>query len=371
MLVGMITQIIFGLATGYAPTYLLHIIFRAAVAATCSLMCIGVMTLADITSGKYRVIVCCLFEQFWSIGVMLLPLASTFWNSWRLVYVAITLPTLSLFLTYFWLPDSPRWLLKHEKVDEAAKVMLEAARVNRKSNFNQEDLVNDLIEICAEMKKAPPEPTIWSIWEGDFQHKRAMFAAHIGWSTYLSLYFASLLHVRAMGRNFLEVNTIICGICEIIGTFIGLYLILNTSRKWLWACLLNIAASFIEYSALLIPPSVPPFQKMMIMMATASIAKITISTTLSLFITCFSELTRDKSKKKICNYSGVSCSRALVIIGGPFIGFSGALHGNAMVPQCVMALINVLASLMIASCIDTSRTLPLKEKKEENNCISL
>lgn len=43
MLVGMISQIFLGIATGYAPNYGLHIFFRAGVAATCSLMCIGIM----------------------------------------------------------------------------------------------------------------------------------------------------------------------------------------------------------------------------------------------------------------------------------------------------------------------------------------
>lgn len=49
-----------------------------------------------------------MFEQFWGIGVILLPLV-TWLESWSLVYVAITLPTLLLLPTYFWLPDSPRW----------------------------------------------------------------------------------------------------------------------------------------------------------------------------------------------------------------------------------------------------------------------
>lgn len=43
MLVGMISQLVLGIATGYAPTYGLHLFFRCAVAATCSLMCIGIM----------------------------------------------------------------------------------------------------------------------------------------------------------------------------------------------------------------------------------------------------------------------------------------------------------------------------------------
>lgn len=43
MLAGMISQIFLGLATGFAPTYELHLFFRCAVAASCSLQCIGIM----------------------------------------------------------------------------------------------------------------------------------------------------------------------------------------------------------------------------------------------------------------------------------------------------------------------------------------
>lgn len=43
MLIGMISQIFLGPLTGYAPTYELHLLFRWSAAATCSMMCIGIM----------------------------------------------------------------------------------------------------------------------------------------------------------------------------------------------------------------------------------------------------------------------------------------------------------------------------------------
>lgn len=43
MLIGMIAQIFLGPMTGYAPIYELHLLFRCSVAATCSMMCIGIM----------------------------------------------------------------------------------------------------------------------------------------------------------------------------------------------------------------------------------------------------------------------------------------------------------------------------------------
>ncbi|XP_070493858.1 organic cation transporter-like protein [Chironomus tepperi] len=354
MLAGMISQIFLGIATGYAPTYLLHIFFRCAVAATCSLQCIGIMTLSDITSGKYRVAVVCLFEQFWSIGVILLPLASTWWSSWSIVYIAITLPTFILIFLYPWIPDSPRWLIKHGKVDEAMKVLLMAAKVNGKKDFKKDDLERELKSLAIQAENAPPEPSWWSIWDGGFTLKLKLFVAHIGWSVFLMLYFAYLLHVRAMGRVYLNINTVIAGISQIIGTFIGLHLILNTSKKWLWTSLLNIAASLVAFSANFVPDSIPHFERMVIYMATAMTATATVSTTLSIFITCTTEIV-SKDKKRICNYSGVSTSRTLVMIA-PFIGFCGKF--GQLVPQNIMVAMNIAMSVLIMICIRTPRTIP-------------
>lgn len=184
-----------------------------------------------ITSLKHRVTVVCLFEQFWSIGVILLPLMSTWWRNWSLVYVAITLPTFSLIFLYYWIPDSPRWLLRHGKIDEAKRVLLDAAHVNNKTDFNQDDMNKQLQALADAMREDPPEADWKSIWVGHEGVRRKLFAAHLGWSIYLMLYFGLLLHVRAMGRKYLEVNTVIAGISEILGTFIGWQLILKSTHK--------------------------------------------------------------------------------------------------------------------------------------------
>lgn len=40
---------------------------------------LGGVVISDITSGKERIVAACLFEQFWSIGIMLLPAVASYW----------------------------------------------------------------------------------------------------------------------------------------------------------------------------------------------------------------------------------------------------------------------------------------------------
>lgn len=266
-----------------------------------------------------------MFEQFWSLGVILLPGVSSWWSSWSTTYIAISLPTVALIILCYWIPDSPRWLLKHGRIEDALDVLKDAARVNGKTDYSEDDLYKKLVELAETMRSDPPEPTMSSIWKVPFTIKLRLFIAHIGWSIFLMLYYASLLNVRAMGRKYLEVNTVIAGLSEIIGTFIGLGLILRTGRKWTYMSQFNIAISLITYSANYLPHTFPPFERMVIFMATASLFKIAVSTSLAVFITSMVEIVAP-DKRKICNYSGVSCSRTLVIIA-PFIGYF-VIHGQ-------------------------------------------
>lgn len=234
-----------------------------------------------------------------------------------MIYVAISLPTLSLILLHHWIPDSPRWLLKHGEVENAKRVLLEAARVNKKSDFTEEELDKQLNEL-AESLKNQTEAKWSSIWSGD-KVKRKLIAAHVAWSIYLMLHFGLLLHVRIMGRQYLEVNTIVAGVSEILGTLIGLLLILKTSLKWLWSSLLNVVTSLFAVSAIFVPDTVPSFYRMIFYMATAMLLKLTVSISLSIFITSTTEIV-SIDKKKMVNHSAVTCSRTLVMIA-PFIGF--------------------------------------------------
>lgn len=62
-----------------------------------------------------------------------------------------------------------------------------------------------------------------------------------------------ILGIRMYGRDHLSINTVTIGLSEIIGVFIGMYIVLYTSRRWLWAGASGIVTGLLGYLIWFIP----------------------------------------------------------------------------------------------------------------------
>lgn len=234
MLIGMITQILCGFITGTANIFEIHVFFRYLSAVCCAQMFTAghmicnyskmhihiiesyiitkffLITVTDITGGVYRTSVTCLYENFWSIGVILLPGIAYLTPNWTNIYMAITFPTFGYILLWFIIPDSPRWLIRKGHVEETKKVLLQCMRVNRHEYKLPSEADYRLAGLAAAMKKEPP-PAPWiDLWKGQ-RAAFTMIALHIAWPVYVTLYMGTLLNIKAFGREYLTPNTIIMG----------------------------------------------------------------------------------------------------------------------------------------------------------------
>lgn len=165
-----------------------------------------------------------------------------------------------------WIPDSPRWLLARGRIEEVKNILVEAAKMNgtmhmlpRDLEFQLEDQANDSLDT------APAPPNWWSLFSGP-KAKRHVISVHLIWSIYIITYYGMLLNIRGFGRDYLQYNTVVAGICEIIGTLIGLYLILNTSKKWLVTGIFNVLAGIFAFAIWAIPPSLTGIPRVVLMM---------------------------------------------------------------------------------------------------------
>ncbi|XP_075397639.1 organic cation/carnitine transporter 2 [Tenrec ecaudatus] len=68
---------------------------------------------------------------FYSVGYMLLPLFAYFIRDWRMLLLALTVPGALCLALWWFIPESPRWLISQGRFNEAEVVILKAAQVNR------------------------------------------------------------------------------------------------------------------------------------------------------------------------------------------------------------------------------------------------
>ncbi|XP_075166019.1 solute carrier family 22 member 3-like [Haematobia irritans] len=314
MLYGMLGQIVCGNMTGLVNTFMLHVYYRCLTSAFCAFMYIsGQVIISDITAGKARTITITLSELFSSIGLILLPGISIFFDSWSHLYVAISSSLIFLVFLHRWISDSPRWLLQHNRIEATLKVLLESAAFNNRTI--PLDLEQRLEQMAIEMKNKP-KARYWSLWDGK-SPRSFIILIHWAWAVSVVIYSVMVVMIRFVDIRKLHVNTSCLGFAEMLGIFLGLYLILYTRHRWLWSGYLMIFAGLITYFVWFIPDTVKDSHRGAYEMIFWLFLKLVNSASLVILTTCSGELVT-ADKRPLLMASIGTFSRFWLILG-PFI----------------------------------------------------
>eukprot|EP00090_Calanus_glacialis_P039501 TRINITY_DN68771_c0_g1_i1.p1 TRINITY_DN68771_c0_g1~~TRINITY_DN68771_c0_g1_i1.p1 ORF type:complete len:611 (-),score=103.55 TRINITY_DN68771_c0_g1_i1:27-1859(-) len=81
---------------------------------------------------KYTMLIGIAIEIPFAIGEMILGLEAYYIRDWKTLQIVAYLPVLALLGLYFVVPESVRWLIGAGKIEEAKKIIRDAARVNGK-----------------------------------------------------------------------------------------------------------------------------------------------------------------------------------------------------------------------------------------------
>ncbi|XP_064613249.1 organic cation transporter protein-like [Liolophura sinensis] len=105
---------------------------------------------------------------FWSLGVMTLAFLSWLIPNWRHLSVAFACLGAPLLLSWWFIPESVRWLITHGKVDEAKSTLQRIAKFNGKPEPDLSNLeATVLSEVEAERRRAARYTyfDLFSSWE--------------------------------------------------------------------------------------------------------------------------------------------------------------------------------------------------------------
>ncbi|XP_034485849.1 solute carrier family 22 member 19 [Drosophila innubila] len=332
MLLGMLGQIFCGNLTGLVDTYQLHIYFRCLTSVCCTVMyTAGHFILTDITSGKARILVVTLSELFWSIGLVLLPAISIYFNNWSHLYVAISSSLIVLVWLHRWITDAPRWLLRQQRVEPALRMLLESATYNNRMVPLTLDV--QLTVYAAELS-AKPKSNYCQIWDKETKRRQLIYI-HLIWGCAQVLYNIILLMIRSLGEAQVHVNTAALGFAEMVGVFVGLYFILYTRRYFRWAGNLMIVAGLCTYLVWLLPESDRNSRRVGLELIFWMLLKFANSASIAVLTTCTGEMVSPE-KRVLLMLSVVSFGR-LCLVFSPLLSTLTVIH--RLLPITIIATV--------------------------------
>ncbi|CAK1549985.1 unnamed protein product [Leptosia nina] len=127
------TLLLGSLMTAYAHEYWFWVVARIIVGLTIpAVYQIPFIISLELAGPNYRSFVTVMTCIFYTLGLILLSGVTYVLRDWRSLALATSVPFFFYYLYWFVLPESPRWLLMKERLEEANNILKTIARVNGK-----------------------------------------------------------------------------------------------------------------------------------------------------------------------------------------------------------------------------------------------
>jgi len=131
MMAAIAIQIVSTIVTAFSVNYIMFVFFRFLVAFSVSgVFECGFVLVTEICGPKFRARFGILTQFPFGIGASLLPVIAYFVRSWVPLQLAISIPSVALVSYYWFVPESPRWLVAKGRFKEALKILKKGADTN-------------------------------------------------------------------------------------------------------------------------------------------------------------------------------------------------------------------------------------------------
>ncbi|XP_030604300.1 solute carrier family 22 member 7-like [Archocentrus centrarchus] len=142
LLVSYISSCVLGFSSAFANSYTLFAVLRFFTGlGLTGISIISIVLSVEWVDVSHRSAIGVIGSLAWSAGYMLLAGVAFLINDWRTLTMVVTAPLGFAVLTWWWVPESARWLLANGKVERAQFYLDKCAKFNKKEKLSKEKLV--------------------------------------------------------------------------------------------------------------------------------------------------------------------------------------------------------------------------------------
>ncbi|CAL8316860.1 unnamed protein product [Boreogadus saida] len=237
---------IMGILVAVAPNYVSLLVFRALYGfGIKGGWVVGYVLITELVGVEYRRTVGVLYQMFFSVGIMLLPLLAYYITDWRWLQVVITIPYI-LFLSYYWfIPESPRWLLSQNNSAKAVEITEAIAKENGKT-------LSKKIETLRDENAETSNPSFMDLVRTPRMRKHTLILS-FNWFTSAVVYQGLIMRLGILGGN-VYIDFLISGLVEFPAAFLILFTIERIGRRLPFATA-NIVAGAACFITAMLPDS--------------------------------------------------------------------------------------------------------------------
>uniref|UniRef100_A0A3B3T283 Solute carrier family 22 member 3 n=1 Tax=Paramormyrops kingsleyae TaxID=1676925 RepID=A0A3B3T283_9TELE len=302
----------------------------------------GYVLITELVGVEYRRTVGIIYQMFFSIGLLILPLIAYLITDWRWLQVAFSAPYL-IFLAYYWfIPESPRWLLSQKNSRQAVKITKKIAKENRRILSNNiETLKDENVEAATasfvDLIRTP-------------KMRKHTFILMFNWFTSAVVYQGLVMRLGIQGGN-VYVDFLISAVVEFPAALLILFTIDRIGRRLPFVTA-NVTSGLACFIVALTPEGMFWFKT-----AVACVGRLGITMTFELVAFVNTEL-----YPTFIRNLGVSVCSALSDVGGmvaPFLLYR--LSGIWLeLPLVIFGVVSFIAGILVLMLPET-RGLPLPQ----------
>ncbi|KAH8416958.1 hypothetical protein KR222_000209 [Zaprionus bogoriensis] len=249
-------QTIFGGILAFSTSVAMFMSLRVIIGfASMTVTVVSFVLVVELVSGKWRTIIGILNILPVAISYVISSGIAYLLRDWRMLQMVISWPWLIMLSIWYWLPESPRWLLSQGRLEELNRLVERAAKMNGTVlPENYQKTLEAAVPMALQQQKEPRatqvlheeesrSPTIEENRKQEAevhvnpilvvfgsQYWRTTVLTLIIWFTLIMIYFGLTLHLSNLGGN-IFVNSAVAGAIEAVSICISILVVLKAGIR--------------------------------------------------------------------------------------------------------------------------------------------